>query len=111
MTDSSGNAPYNTPVDIDPSMLVSDYVALASQCPAVIVYREDVSQVSQMFVAYPVRQPYLRAVADWVRSPGSGYILDRSWHFTDLASNGPHALGQYAGISLTVDLYVRAQGS
>lgn len=111
MTDAGGNAPYNTPVDIDPSMKVSDYVALASRCPAVIVYREDVSQVSQMFVAYPVRQPYLRAVADWVRSPGSGYTLDRSWQFTDLASNGPHALGRYEGISLTVDLYVRAPGS
>lgn len=111
MTDSNGNSPYNTPVDIDPSMNVSDYVALASRCPAVIVYREDVSQVSQMFVAYPVRQPYLRAVADWVRSPDSGYMLDRSWQFTDLASNGPHTLGRYDGITLTVDLYVRTAGS
>ena len=111
MTDSSGNAPYSTPVDIDPSMKVRDYVALASRCPAVIVYREDISQVAQMFVAYPVRQPYLRAVAEWVRSPSSGYTLDRSWQFSDLASNGPHPLGRYQGISLTVDLYVRAPGS
>lgn len=111
MTDANGNAPYNTPIDVDPSMSVSQYVSLASQCPAVIVYREDISQVAQMFVAYPVRQPYLRAVAEWVRSPGSGYTLDRSWQFTDLASNGPHTLGRYQGLSLTVDLYVRRQGS
>jgi hypothetical protein len=109
MTDSSGKAPSSTPVDVNPSMKVADYVTLASRCPAVIVYREDITQVAQQFIAYPVRQPYLRAVADWVRSPGSGYTLDRSWVFTDLASNGPHSLGNYQGLTLTVDLYVRAQ--
>ena len=63
--------------------------------------------MAQQFIAYPVRQPYLRAVAEWVRSPISGYTLDRSWQFTDLASNGPHTLGRYEGLTLTVDLYVR----
>jgi hypothetical protein len=109
MTDSRGRAPSSTPVDVDPSMPVADYVRLASRCPAVIVYREDIAVVARMFVAYPVRQPYLRAVAEWVRNPDSGYTLDRSWQFIDLASNGPHALGRYDGIDLTVDLYVRGK--
>ncbi|TMF94351.1 MAG: hypothetical protein E6I05_03660 [Chloroflexi bacterium] len=107
MTDSSGKAPGSTPVDIDPSISVNDYVRYATSCPAAIVYREDISVVAQQFIAYPVRQPYLRAVAEWVRSPISGYTLDRSWQFTDLASNGPHTLGRYEGLTLTVDLYVR----
>jgi hypothetical protein len=111
MTDSNGNAPRSTPVDIDPSMPVNDYVRAASSCPAAIVYREDISVVAQQFIAYPVRQPYLRAVAEWVRSPLSGYTLDRSWTFTDLASNGPHSLGHYQGLALTVDLYVRRPSS
>jgi hypothetical protein len=109
MTDANGKAPGSTPVDVDPSMKVADYVALASQCPAVLAYREDITQVAQQFIAYPVRQPYLRAVADWVHSPSSGYTLDHSWQFTDLASNGPHSLGHYQGLTLTIDLYVRAQ--
>ena len=88
-------------------MPVDSYIAAASKCPAVIVYREDITTVAQQFVAYPVRQPYLRAVSEWVRSPNSGYQLDRSWRFTDLASNGPHTLGRYEGLTLTVDLYVR----
>ena len=107
LTDSNGRAPSSTPVDIDPSMPVGAYVQWAGQCQAAIVYREDISVVAQQFIAYPVRQPYLRAVAEWVRSPLSGFVLDRSWQFTDLASNGPHTLGQYQGLSLTVDLYVR----
>ncbi len=111
MTDSSGRAPYSTSIDVDPSMPTSDYVKAASQCPAVLSYREDITQVAQMFVAFPVRQPYLRAVAEWVRSPGSGYTLDRSWQFTDIASNGLHTLGQYQGFTLTIDLFIRTQGS
>jgi len=110
MTDSQGNVPASTPVDIDPSaMTVDAYVYIASTCPAVISYREDITKVADIFVAYPVRQPYLRAVADWVRSPRSGYTLDRSWKFVDLAPNGPHTLGQYQGRTLTVDLFVRSQ--
>jgi len=111
MTDSGGGAPRSTPVDINPSMPVDSYVSAASRCPAVIAYREDIATVAEQFVAYPVRQPYLRAVAEWVRSPDSGYTLDRSWRFTDLASNGPHTLGRYEGLTLTVDLYVRKQAT
>jgi hypothetical protein len=112
MTDSNGKAPGSTAVDIDPSSTsVSDYVASAGKCPAVMVYREDISRVADMFVAYPVRQPYLRAVAEWVRSPGSEYSLVRTWQFTDLASNGPHSLGRYQGLTLTLDLYARTKGT
>jgi len=111
MTDSQGRQPYSTSIDVDPSLPINEYVAQASQCPAVISYREDITEVAKMFVAFPVRQPYLRAVADWVRSPSSGYTLDRSWQFTDIASNGLHTLGHYQGYSLTVDLFIRTSGS
>jgi hypothetical protein len=110
MTDSQGRQPYSTSIDVDPSLPVREYVAQASQCPAVISYREDITEVAKMFVAFPVRQPYLRAVAEWVRTPGSGYTLDRSWQFTDIASNGLHTLGHYQGYSLTVDLFIRTSG-
>jgi hypothetical protein len=110
MVDTEGRSPRSTAVDIDPSTSVDDYVKAAGKCPAVLAYREDITTVAEQFIAYPVRQPYLRAVAEWVRSPQSGYALDRSWTFNDLASNGPHTLGHYEGLSLTVDLYIRKQG-
>jgi hypothetical protein len=106
--DANGNAPLTTPIDIDPTRTsVADYVAYARYCPAILAYREDIADVSRTFFAPPTRQPYLRAVAEWVRSPNSGYTLDRSWSLDDLAPIGPHELGRYQGVSLTVDLYLR----
>jgi hypothetical protein len=104
----TGNAPASTSIDVDPtSTTTSDYVASASKCMAVLAYREDIATVAQVFFAPPVRQPYLRAVAQWVQSPDSGYTLDRSWTFSDLAPGVPHRLGHFEGVSLTVDLYLR----
>src|SRR4029077_6447533 len=98
-----------TAIDVDPTKTtVRDYVATASRCMAVMVYREDIADVARVFFAPPVRQPYLRAVANWVRSPGSGYALDRSWRFSNLAPRDPHTLGHYEGVSVTVDLYLRS---
>ncbi len=111
LMDASGNAPASTSIDVDPTQTtVKEYVAAASTCQAVLAYREDISNVAQVFFAPPVRQPYLRAVAEWVRSPVSGYTLDRTWHFSDLPHSGPHTLGHYQGVSLTVDLYIRSFG-
>jgi hypothetical protein len=107
MTNSDGASPQSTPIDVDPASTTGDYIATASKCPAIVVYREDVTQVAQVFFCPPVRQPYLRALAGWVRSPGSGYVYDRSWQFSDLPPVGPHTLGKYKGVSLTVDLYLR----
>jgi hypothetical protein len=75
-----------------------------------MAYREDIADVAQVFFAPTIRQPYLRAVAQWVRGPFSGYALDRTWRFTDLAPSGPHTLGRYQGVSLTLDLYLRTPG-
>jgi hypothetical protein len=109
MMDANGNVPGTTAADVDPTRTtVADYVGAASRCQAVLAYREDISDVAQVFFAPPVRRPYLRAVANWVRSPGSGYVLDRTWRFTDLAPSGPHTLGNYQGVSLTVDLFIRS---
>ena len=109
LMDADGNAPASNAIDVDPTKTtVSEYVLAATTCKAVIAYREDIAQVAQVFFAPPVRQPYLRAVAEWVRSPISGYTLDRTWQFSDLAPSGPHTLGRYQGVSLTVDLYVRS---
>ena len=108
LMDRNGAVPESTATDVAPSSTtVSAYVAAASRCPAVIAYREDITEVARVFFAPPVRQPYLRAVAEWVRTPDSGYALDRTWHFSDLAPSGQHTLGHYQGVSLTVDLYVR----
>lgn len=111
LMDAKGNAPMSTAIDVDPTQTtVSDYVIAASRCEAVMAYREDISDVAQVFFAPPIRQPYLRAVANWVRNPDSVYTLDRSWTFSDLPRSGPHALGHYQGVSLTVDLYIRSVG-
>jgi len=75
----------------------------------VLTYREEIAEVAKVFFAPPVRQPYLQAVAQWVRSPVSGYALDRTWRMSDLAPSGPHTLGHYQGVSLTLDLYLRQQ--
>lgn len=111
LMDSNGAAPINTPIDVDPTTTtIDDYVLSAKACPAVIVYREDIAQVAQVFFTPVVRQKYLRALAEWVRRPDSGYALDRTWFFTDLVPGGPHTLGHYQGVSLTVDLYLRSPG-
>jgi hypothetical protein len=107
MTDSSGASPQSTAIDVDPSMSTSDYVAGAGRCPAIVVYREDITQVARAFFCPPVRQPYLRALATWVSSPASGYTLDRSWRLDNLPPLAPHTLGHYQGVSLTVDLYLK----
>jgi hypothetical protein len=44
----------------------------------------------------------------YVRGHDSGYFLDRTWRLTDLPPSGPHQLGSYQGVSLTVDLYLRS---
>jgi hypothetical protein len=107
--DSDGRAPVNTPIDVDrTTTTIDDYVLSARKCKAIIVYREDIARVAKVFYAPSVRQPYLRALAEWVRRPDSGYALDRTWTFADLAPVGQHPLGHYEGISLTVELYVRA---
>jgi hypothetical protein len=112
MMDANGNAPASTAIDVDPTKTtVSDYVAAAGKCAAVLAYREDIADVAQVFFAPLVRQPYLRAVAVWVRSHDSGYVWDQTWYFTDLTPNSPHALGNYQGVSLTLDLYVRSSGA
>lgn len=111
MMDPKGNVPGTTAIDVDPAKTrVSDYVASASKCAAVLAYRGNIADVAQAFFAPPVRRPYLQAVADWVRSPGSGYALDRTWQFTDLAPAAEHPLGHYQGVSLTLDLYLSSSG-
>ena len=93
---------------LDPSLPPSFYVQAAKSCKAVITFREDISVVAQAFSALPAYHSYYRAVDQWVRSPDSGYTLDRSWSFTDLPPYDPHPLGRYQGLSLTVDLFVRS---
>ena len=111
LTNSNGASPQSTAIDVDPTATTTaDYIFTASRCPAIVVYREDPSLVGQAFFCPPVRQPFLRALSAWVRSPGSGYGLDRTWHFNDLPPLGPHTLGHYQGVSLTVDLYLRPAG-
>lgn len=110
LMDGGGKWPASTATDIDTSTPVSDYVESAKQCAAVIAYRDDITRVAQAFYAPIAYQPYLQAVADWVRTPRSGYTLDRTWSFSDLAPYGTHTLGQYQGVSLTVDLFLRGQG-
>jgi hypothetical protein len=109
MMDSNGSAPGNSPIDVDPNTTTTaDYLRTATSCSAVIVYREDLSQVAQVFFTPAARQPYLQQLAVSVRGQDSGYFLDRTWRLTDLPPSGPHQLGSYQGVSLTVDLYLRS---
>jgi hypothetical protein len=107
MTDPHGASPLSTPIDVDPALSTSQYVRASTTCRAAVVYREDITEVAKAFFCPPVRQPYLQALAEWVRGPLSGYRLFRSWRFNDLPPVDPHALGRYEGVSLTVDLYLR----
>ena len=108
MTNSDGVAPRSNSIDVDPAWTTDEYIASASKCTAVVVYREDMTNVGQVFFCPPVRQHYLQALSNWVRSPGSGFVLDRTWRLSDLPPVGPHALGHYTGVSLTVELYLRS---
>jgi hypothetical protein len=108
MMDANGNTPGSPP--LNPSLTTSEYLGMVRQCAAIITYREDITQVAQAFPAPAAYQPYLRATADLVHGPNSGYSLDRTWSFSDLVPLGPHALGRYQGLSLTVELYLRGSG-
>jgi hypothetical protein len=108
MTTSDGRAPRSTAIDVDPTTTAGAYLDNARKCPVIVVYRNDIKQVAKAFFCPPVRQPYLQALSDWVRTPGSGYRLDRSWRLEDLPPVGPHTLGRYEGVSLTLDMYVRS---
>ncbi len=107
LMDSEGRAPSNNPIDVSPDTSIDTYLQQARQCRAVIVYRDDIKQVARVFYCPPVRQPYLQALSDWVRSPGSGYIVDRTWTLSNILPRGPHPLGRDDGVSLTVELYLR----
>jgi hypothetical protein len=111
LMDKIGNVPSSTPTDINPALTIDDYVGLARRCAAILAYRDDITQVAQVFYAPPPYQPYLRAVADWVHDPGSGYTLDQTFSFSNLASDVAHPLGHYPGVSLTVELYLRSAPS
>ena len=103
-----GSSPVSTATDIDvATTTVEDYVAAARRCDAFVVYEQDMGTVAQVFYAPPIYQPYLQAVADWVRTPGNGFTLDRKWVLTNMPPIAPHTLGRYHGLTLTVDLYLR----
>jgi hypothetical protein len=110
LTDANGNYPSSPP--LNPSLSTADYLQQVRQCAAIITYREDMNEVAKAFYAPPTYQPYLRAVADWMHSPNSGYTLDRTWPLTNLVPDEDHTLGRFDGVSLTVELYLRstAQG-
>ena len=104
----SGAPPGSTATEVDVNTTsIDEYVASARRCDAFVVYKQDMATVAQAFYAPSIYQPYFQAVADWVRSPGSGYTLDRTWSFSDLPPLGTHTLGRYQGIFLTVELYLR----
>jgi hypothetical protein len=112
LMDRQGRSPTATATEVDISKTtVADYVAAAQRCDAFVVYQEPISAVARAFYAPPVYQPYFEAVADWVKSPGSGYSMVRSWTFTNLPPFGYYELGRYTGISLTVELYFRDSAS
>ena len=103
---SHGDAPGS--IGINPSVPPPFYVLAAKHCAAVITFREDIAVVAQAFIALPPYHAYYRAIDQWVRSPDSGYTLDRSWSFADLPPYEAHPLGRYQGLSLTVDLFLRS---
>ena len=107
LMDPEGRAPGNNPIDVSPSTSIDAYLQEARLCRAVIVYRDDIKQVARAFYCPTVRQPYLQALSNWVRTPASGYRLDRAWTLPNLPQYGPHPLGRYDGVSLTVELYLR----
>lgn len=106
LMDRNGNAPGSPP--LNPSLTTDAYLQEVKQCAAIIVYREDIEQVAQAFYAPPIYQPYLRATADLVHSPNSGYTLDRTWPITGLVPNRIHTLGDFQPVSLTLELYLRS---
>jgi hypothetical protein len=106
-----GRAPASTTTDIDTSHPVADYVETAKKCAAVLTYEEDITQVARVFYAPPPYQPYLRAVADWVKQPNSGYRLDRTWPLFDIGPDTEHVLGGFQGVDLTVELFLRSGGT
>ena len=104
LVNAHGDAPGS--IGIDPSLPPGAYVGAAKKCAAVLTFKQDIAVVAQAFSALPGYQPYYRAVDKWVRNDNR-YTCVRSWSFTGLPPYGPHTLGRYEGMSLTVDLLVR----
>jgi 4-amino-4-deoxy-L-arabinose transferase-like glycosyltransferase len=105
---SRGSSPTSTPTDIaTATTTIVQYLVFARRCDAFLVYEQAMPTVATAFYAPAAYQPYFQALSDWVRTAGSGYSLDRQWTFSDLPPSQPHRLGNYAGVTLTVDLYLR----
>jgi hypothetical protein len=64
--------PSNTSTDYPPEVTPAQFIASdASRCKAILVYMEDIEEVSRFFWCPASRRPYLRALAEWVRGPDS----------------------------------------
>ena len=64
-------------------------------CKAILVFKEDLEEVAKLMWVPLSRRPLLRAAAEWVRGPNSGYELTRGYPII------------YGDDFITIQLYVR----
>jgi hypothetical protein len=93
MMDTNGEFPEaiwcDTTRSPSPDQVIRKYI---SRMKAILVYKEDIQQVVRFQYSPRVTWPYLRAIAKWVRRPGSSYRLTRTYRLES---------------GLTIQLYVK----
>lgn len=83
MMDTNGEFPQaiwcERPPFPPPDQTIRQYV---SRMKAILVYKEDPTQVARFHYSPAVTWPYLRAIAEWVKRPGSSHRLVRTYHLS-----------------------------
>jgi hypothetical protein len=78
------------------------------QCKAVVVFVEDMNEVGRFFTShYQQTWPTFRAIAEWVRRPGSPYRLAKEYHFSDATHPPVYRLGDGNRRGFTLQLFVK----
>ena len=98
MVDSDGGYPNFAWIDIaqTPDQAIHESV---SKSKAILVYKEDIDEVSRFSFVPLVTRPYWRAIAEWVRQPANSYVPIKTYDLSFPDGN-----------RLTIGLYVKQNG-
>jgi len=108
MMDMEGATPESTPIDVFTPMTTAQFIENeVSRCKAILVYLEDVQEVSEFFFVPPVRWPYLRAIAEWVRMPDNGYAIYKTYYISVAPFSRSYQLGENDRRTFTIQLYIK----
>lgn len=110
MMDHEGVYPESTRIDVFPPVKPEQFVKdEVSKCKAILIYNEDVQEVSKFSFFPSARWPYLRAISEWVKQPNSPYVLYKSYNISAIPFPYYSTTSYYLGDQrlFTIELYIK----